>query len=104
MSRYPIGFGHWLCVLDFHLATPKEIAVVGPWSDPATQALLEAVYAHYLPNKVVAGLDSDGVGHIIPLLEGKKMVDGRPTAYVCEQYLCQAPVTEAAALAEQLAG
>ena len=27
MSRYPMGFGHWLCVLDFHLSTPKEIAV-----------------------------------------------------------------------------
>ena len=104
MSRYPMGFGHWLCVLDFHLATPKEIAVVGPWSDPATQALLETVYGRYLPNKVVAGLESDGEGDTIPLLEGKRMVDGQPTAYVCEHYLCQAPVTEAEALAEQLAG
>ena len=104
MSRYPMGFGHWLCVLDFHLATPKEIAVVGPWSDPATQALLETVHSRYLPNKVVAGLDSDGEGDTIPLLEGKRMVDGQPTAYVCEHYLCQAPVTEADALAEQLAG
>ena len=104
MSRYPMGFGNWLCVLDFHLSTPKEIAVVGPWSDPATQALLETVYGRYLPNKVVAGLESEGSGDTIPLLEGKGMVDGQPTAYVCEQYLCQAPVTKAEALAEQLAG
>ena len=106
MSRYPMGFGHWLCALDFYLATPKEIAVVGPRSDAATQELLDTVYGRYLPNKVVAGLESDGStdGDTIPLLEGKRMVGGQPTAYVCEQYLCQAPVTEAEALAEQLAG
>jgi len=40
----------------------------------------------------------------IPLLQGKTMVDGRPTAYVCEHYACQAPVTDAEALAAQLAG
>ena len=106
MSRYPMGFGHWLCALDFYLATPKEITVVGPRSDAATQELLNTVYGRYLPNKVVAGLESDGSadGDTIPLLEGKKMVGGRPTAYVCEHYLCQAPVTEAGPLAEQLAG
>ena len=31
------------------------------------------------------------------------MQDGRPTAYVCENYACQLPVTDAAALAQQLA-
>ena len=30
------------------------------------------------------------------------MIDGAPTAYVCENYACQLPVTDAAALAAQL--
>jgi len=32
------------------------------------------------------------------------MVDGKPTAYVCEGYVCQLPVTEPEALAKQLFG
>ena len=106
MARHPLGFGHWLNALDFYLTTPKEIAVVGPWSNPRTQALLETVHARYLPNRVVAGREPDAppAGDAIPLLEGKGMLDGRPTAYVCEHYVCQEPVTEAEALARQIAG
>lgn len=38
----------------------------------------------------------------LPLLEGRGMVDGRPTAYVCQHYVCQLPVTDPEALAKQL--
>ena len=106
MSLHPMGFGHWLCALDFSLATPKEIAVVGPRSDPGTRALLDTIFNRYLPNRVVAGRETEGPAAAgdTPLLEEKGMLGGRPTAYVCENYLCQAPVTDAEALAAQLAG
>ena len=32
------------------------------------------------------------------------MVDGQPTAYVCQNYACQLPVTDPEALAGQLTG
>ena len=37
-----------------------------------------------------------------PLLEQRVMQEGLSTAYVCENYACQLPVTDAAALAAQL--
>ena len=37
-----------------------------------------------------------------PLLEGKTMLGGRPTVYVCQNYTCKAPVTDVAALEKQL--
>jgi uncharacterized protein YyaL (SSP411 family) len=96
--RYPSGFGYALSAVDFLLSTPKEVAIVG--KDPADIApLLAETWRGYIPNKVVA----PGVGvDVIPLLENRTTIDGRPTAYVCENYTCQQPVTDVAALREQL--
>ena len=102
--RPPLGMGHWLCALDFYATTTKEVAIVGDPADPATQALLEVVHAGYLPNKVVAGKEPNGrSADEIPLLQGRGMVEDRPTAYVCQNYVCQLPVTDPEALAGQLA-
>ena len=110
MSQSPGGTGHWLSALDFYVSPPKEIAVIGPRDDPATQALLDTVFHRFLPNKVVMGVEpplSPTVGNSgsdIPLLAGRGMVGGLPSAYVCQNYACQLPVTDPAGLAEQLSG
>jgi hypothetical protein len=36
------------------------------------------------------------------LLADRGAVEGRPTAYVCRDYVCQLPVTDPEALARQL--
>jgi hypothetical protein len=103
MALTPSAYTHWLAALDFYLSNAKEIAVLGPRDDSATEALLAEIYGRYLPNKVLVGCDP-GDSHIegVPLLEGRSMVDGRPTAYVCEHYTCQQPVTTPDELAAQL--
>ena len=103
--RAPGGFGHWLCALDLYLSTPKEVVIVGDRQDPATGELLETVHRPFLPNKVVMVLEPGGDTTALDpaLVEAREMLDGRPTAYVCEEYVCQMPVTTPQALAEQLA-
>ena len=105
MLQAPAGFGHWLGTLDFHLSTPKEIVIVGPPDNPVTQALLDQVHSRYLPNKVVTGYDPAHAEDVddIPLLEDKDTINGRPAAYVCHNYVCLLPATDASALAAQLA-
>ncbi len=56
--------------------------------------LERVVRDEFRPHLVLAGGEADGV----PLLEGRDPVDGRATAYVCEQFACRAPVTEPAEL------
>jgi uncharacterized protein len=88
LPRAPSAFGWALCALDLHLSPPREIAIVGdPGSDVARAAL-----RGFDPNAVVAFGPADDV----PLLEAKTLVDGRPAVYVCERFVCQAPVTDAA--------
>jgi uncharacterized protein YyaL (SSP411 family) len=83
--RYPQAFGHLLQALDFHLAPVKEVALVG---DSASMERL--VRSRFRPHLVLAGGEPDGV----PLLRDRPPVEGRATAYVCERFACQAPVTE----------
>jgi uncharacterized protein YyaL (SSP411 family) len=97
LENSPAQHERLLAAVDFYHDRPKEIAIVGPADDERTRALVRAVYAMYLPNKVVAGSDAPcGMGEeVIPLLRGKSLVDGKPSAYVCESYMCARPVTTA---------
>jgi uncharacterized protein YyaL (SSP411 family) len=92
--RHPSAFGHLLRAADFYLAPVREVAIVGPDAEP----LLAVVRGRYHPHIVLAGGAADGV----PLLAGREPVDGRAAAYVCEHFVCQAPVTTADALLELL--
>jgi hypothetical protein len=101
MRRAPSAFGHLLCALDLLLASPHEIALAGVPGDEQTRALIRTVFNRYLPNKVVA-LAEPGRTYRIKLLDAREPLDGRATAYVCRDFYCEAPVTDAANLARQL--
>ncbi len=102
-GRSPGAFERLLCAADFFRDGVKEIAIIGDLKSPQTQALLQAVYDQYLPNKVVVHAPDVEPGTTYPLLKGKTKRDGKSTAYVCENYRCKSPVTEPEALAKQLA-
>ena len=104
MARFPTGAGHWLCALDFYLSTAKEVAIVGDRAEPDTQSLAAEVFRRFLPNRVLVGRnDGDESLEGIPLMEGRRKLNDRATAFVCESYVCQLPVNDPEALAGQLA-
>ena len=104
MQRYPSGFGRYLSALDFHLGPVAEIALVWRAGDrSALTPLLGAVHGRYQPNRVIVGAEEGAAAAAgLPLLAERPTVEGRPTAYVCEHYACQLPVTDPEALARQL--
>ena len=104
LGRAPAATGYWLGALDFYVSLPREIVVVGPTDAEPTQAMLREVNARFMPNKVAVGMADPANPPLkdSPLLEGRIMQDGQTTAYVCENYACQLPVTDAASLAGQL--
>ena len=101
MEGMPSGSGQLLCELAFVLSTPKEIAIVGEKGDAKTEAMLGALHDTYQPNKIIA-LSESADGQTLPLLAGKPQVDNTATAYVCENYVCQAPTTDVEAFVELL--
>ncbi len=94
--RHPDAFAHLLRALDFHLSPTREVALVG---DDLTE-LAAAVRERHRPHAVLAG-GPDG-REDPPLLAGRTTVEGRPAAYVCENFTCQLPVTDPEALRAEL--
>ncbi len=102
MARHPTAFSGWLSNLDFALGPQTQLALVGDPADPSFAELSSVLHEAYYPNLVVAGgrINEDPQP---ALLEGRALLEDRPTAYLCEQFSCQMPTNDPKALREQLA-
>ncbi len=95
MPNQPLGFAHMLCALDLFLKKPKEIVLVGQQDDHKTAELLQRIRTLYVPNKILQLADPrEPLEKISPLLAGKRQLNDAPTAYVCHNFTCSAPVTD----------
>ena len=90
--RQPDAFAHLLRALDFQLSPTKEVALIG---DELAE-LAAVVRAGFRPHQVLAGGPQGAEAPA--LLADRPAIDGKPTAYVCEHFACQAPVTDVDAL------
>ncbi|MBA4861202.1 thioredoxin domain-containing protein [Streptomyces sp. PSKA54] len=90
--RVPRFIGHGLAVAEALLDGPREVAVVGSADDPATRALRRGALLGTAPGAVVAV--GEAGSDEMPLLAGRPLVDGRPAAYVCRNFTCDAPTTD----------
>jgi uncharacterized protein YyaL (SSP411 family) len=86
MERVPRGLSWALATLHLHLSPPRELAIVGDVRADVSRAALR----RFDPATVVAVGPADDV----PLLAGKTLVDGHTAVYVCERFVCRAPVTQ----------
>ncbi len=90
LRRHPQGFGRTLSALEFHLGETKEIAIVGLRGGEMEREIL----SKYLPDAVVVISDNAVAdSSVIPLLKDRVVMDGKPTAYVCKDFVCVRPVT-----------
>jgi hypothetical protein len=95
-SQHPESFAHLLRAIDFHLSPTKEVALIGDgFAD-----LASVVRAKHRPHQVLAGGPE---GSDTPeLLQNRTVIEGKPTAYVCESFTCKQPTTDVTSLAALL--
>jgi hypothetical protein len=101
LARYPTGFANWLSAAHLAVEGIDELAIAGDPSNPATRALAAVASDGFRPNLVLA-VAADPGASVVPLIGDRILVDGRPTAYLCRDFACRLPVTDAAPLREQL--
>ena len=99
-ARHPQAFGHLLQAMRFHFGPRREVALVGDRLDELTAV----VRRRFRPTAVVAGMRAGDAEaqEAVPLLRGREPVDGRPAAYVCENFTCRMPVTDPEELEREL--
>ena len=100
--RFPAGFGRLLLQQTRLLATPVEVVIAGDPDDPRTVELLATAWRHRPPFAVIAGLHDASPFADTPLLRGRGPLDGRPAAWVCRAFACDAPVVDPADLEASL--
>jgi uncharacterized protein YyaL (SSP411 family) len=103
LERYPTGFAQWLCAYDFAVAPVKEVAILGAEKSQGLQHLTEALWRGYRPYLMAA------ISHQYPpeahspgLLADRPLIDQQATAYVCQDFVCQTPVTSPQDFIQQL--
>jgi uncharacterized protein YyaL (SSP411 family) len=106
-SRVPQALPEMLCALELALAEPRTVVLAG---DPRSAEFraLAAVLSEQLGHRRAVLAADGGAGQAWlaerrPYLAEMKPVDGRATAYVCENFTCQAPVNTPEALRQLLA-
>jgi len=96
MEESPINFANMLCAFDAYLAGVREVIVVGDMAKPETRELVRRINQTYQLNKVLFVMHPDqGLPANAPdILRDKEQIDGKPTVYVCRNFVCSRPVTD----------
>ena len=79
-----------------------QVVIVGPRDDTRTHELVSAVMGRSLPTKTLIVLEP---GQELPPTHpafGKAMVNGQPTAYICQHMSCGAPLTNPVTVSQKL--
>jgi uncharacterized protein len=92
LTRYPTGFGQWLCAADYALGPLKEVAILGSPENPQTKALVDSLWEQYRPRLAAAISDLPIEPQGPKLLEERDLINDQPSAYVCQNFTCQQPV------------
>ncbi len=106
LRRSPTGLSEMLLALDFHSDAVKQIAVVTGDGGDAT-AFRNIAGQSWVPNQVYVeseeGAELERLAQHVPWLASKVAIDGRTTAYVCEDSHCELPTTDPDVFRAQLA-
>lgn len=103
MEQAPSAVASWLSAVDFLRSNSQEVVLIGDSADPVIAEMKRELRGSFAPNTILAGANevpADDTSS--PLLKSRDQVNGKPTAYVCENYACKLPVTSAAEMAELL--
>ena len=103
LERASSAMPQMLVALDWFRSKPKQIVIAGKLTAPDTAAMLCEVHRHFLPNTTViladGGAGQEFFAGQVEFMKSIGPTDGKATVYVCENFACHLPTTDAKTLA-----
>ena len=107
LAQFPSGFGQMMIALDFAIGPSQEIVIAGDGDSALTQEMIRTIYSMFLPSKVVVfhpldAADAESIRKLSPFVQEQVALGGKPTAYVCRNYMCEFPTSDISKLRKLL--
>jgi uncharacterized protein len=106
LEQRPEAMPYMMSALGFSLGKPRQIVIAGAPGAEDTRALLRLVWLRYIPNRVLLLADgAEGQKQLavwVPSLATVTRKQGRATAYICENYVCNLPTADPPTVARLL--
>jgi uncharacterized protein YyaL (SSP411 family) len=93
ITQQSVAVPQILVGLDYYLGARREIVIAG-----APEMFLRRIRARFLPTTITLPADAP----FFPAAASMRTIDGKATAYVCENYACQLPTNQLAKFDELL--
>ena len=107
LQALPFGRPAMAAAYDLYRQQPRQIIVVGDPDGADTRQLITLINTFYIPTTIVL-LADNGPGQLyleqnMPFMKSMFAIDGKATAYVCENFTCKKPVNSVQELASLIA-
>ena len=106
LEAAPSSMPQMLVALSWSRSKPKQVVIAGKADDAATQAMLREVHRHFVPHEMLiladGGSGQQFFADRVEFMKSVSKIDNKPTAYVCENFVCQLPTTDLKTLANLL--
>ncbi|MBX3459338.1 MAG: thioredoxin domain-containing protein [Planctomycetes bacterium] len=103
ISTMPAAHGYALLALEWLVWPAREVVIAAADATQAQPMLAEARRNPHPRTLLVLRTPGSDIETLIPSTKAQAAIEGKPTAYVCENYACRAPVTDMQTLRQALA-
>jgi len=95
MVSHPTSMAMAILALSYQKKPSQEIAIIGPANHPEVQKMIDELQTGFYPAKMMTHQKAKATPAkelIIPLLQGKGMLQNKPTVYICQNKICLKPL------------
>jgi uncharacterized protein len=104
VARAPRGYSFILTAFLFSKSSAKDVVLVGDKETHEIDKMVEIIREEYRPFTIsmLYSEEHKDLSQLAPFVQNYKAVQGKATAYVCENFACQAPVTDSTQFRDML--